>query len=77
MMEGGYNTGPSKFRHQSLCVHFLSVLILSAVPIDQVLQLLHGFWFAVSATGQYLPAVIYPDDTVRRVYEETTTYRRA
>lgn len=50
-------------------------MVLSVVPVDQVLQLLHGFWFTVSATGQYLPAIIYPDDTVCCVYEETAVHK--
>lgn len=58
-----------------VCRFLMSVMIFSAVPVHQVLQLLHGFWFTISATGQYLPAIIYPDDTICCVYEKTTAQK--
>lgn len=42
------------------------------IPVDQVLQFLHGLRLTVSATSQYLPAVIHPDDSICCVYEEAT-----
>lgn len=58
-------TGPSRQWETRAAVDSVGVW-----PVDQVLQLLHGLRLAVAPTGQYLPAIVHPDDAVRCVYQE-------
>lgn len=45
---------------------------VQSAPVDQVLELLHGFWLAVTAARQNFPSIVNPDDPVRCVDEEAT-----
>lgn len=44
------------------------------IPVDKILEFLHWFRLTISATSQYLSAIIYSDDPICCVYEEATVH---